>query len=162
MKTKIASKVFVKGQHNIGFVSSSFTEHFGEMEVEELGVVLQSQTLPRALNDKEIFKELGATECTLGDIIATLDAATDDMKDGKWNLFYVQGTSRVVGVIWSASVRVWSVSGWGRDGSAWGEGLRVFSPATDARASALSTSSLSLESAIAAVKEAGYKVIKEF
>lgn len=128
-KTK-ASEEFAAGKHNIGYVTSSFKSHFGDMEV-ETGSVLQSHKLTRSMNDDAIIKEFNIQECSLGDVIATLDAATEDMKDGRWNLFYIKGSSRVVSVGWDSRDRGWCVHDWNRGGSEWDEGLRVFSHATD-------------------------------
>lgn len=52
------------------------------------------------------------------------------LSNGYANLFYTP--SRVVGVRWRAGDGEWGVGGWGRGGTSWGAGDRVFSPATEA------------------------------
>lgn len=160
MSKKIASEVFKNGLHNIGYVSSSFLSNFGSNEVPS-GTVLNTQTLSRSMTDSQIISELGIHECTLGDVIETLDNATSEMKDGNWNLFYIKNSSRVVSVCWLADFGVWRVGDWRRGGHSWRVGVRVFSPATDSSSSdTQSFESLNLESAIKTVKEAGYVIYK--
>ena|SRR3990167_1719147 len=127
-----ASEVFKVGTHGIGYVWSSFLEEFGNDMVLP-GSALSFQKLPRSMKDSEIISELGVKDCTLGDVIATIDAATPDMKDGYLNIFYIKGHSRVVLVFWHAGE--WYVGGWDRGDASWGEGRRVFSPATGALSS---------------------------
>lgn len=132
MKKNKASEVFKIGEHKIGYVSNSFISEFGNEDVFP-GTELSFQKLPRNMNDSEIIKELGVQECTLGDILATIDSITDDMKDGWSNIFYVKGHSRVVFVHWVAVLGEWGVDAWLRGDDSWNAGFRVFSPAIDAR-----------------------------
>ncbi len=121
------SEEFVAGKHNIGYVYESFKNKFYDEEIVP-GKVLISQKLPRDMTDGEIFKEFKIEECSLGDILTTLDAATEEMKDGNWNIFYVG--SHVVHVHWSSACGGWHVGGWYRGDDMWFEGFRVFTPAT--------------------------------
>lgn len=134
--TKVKEE-FVVGKNNIGWVDSDFSKEFGEDELTE-GKVLKSQKLPRGMYDKEIISELGIQECTLGDVLKTIQEATPDIKDGNWNLFYIKGyPSHVVSVHWSDGE--WDVDGWNR-GDGWVGGRRVFTPATPFESGASSTS----------------------
>ena len=159
MKTQKVSEVFKVGQHNIGYVESSFLQEFGNDDVEE-GNSLPFQTLKRNMYDSEIISELGIQECTLGDVLATLEKATGEMKDGYANIFYIKGHgSRVVSVRWSGGE--WRVRGWDRGGTGWLEDYRVFSPATGTQdLSSKNLGTMTLESAIKICKEAGLKVVK--
>lgn len=156
------SEEFVVGKNNIGWVDSDFKNEYKDEEF-EMGTVMKSTKLTKSMNDAEIIKEFGVEECTLGDVLATLNAATDDMKDGFSNLFYIKGhSSHVVSVYWDGGR--WDVSAWSRGDDAWDEGGRVFSPATFV-AKPLSTStsdSLNLDLAIKLLKDNGYKISKEF
>lgn len=153
MKKNIALEVFKIESHSIGYVSNSFLTEFGSDDVFP-GAALSFQKLARNMNDSEILSELKIQECTLGDIIATLDAATSDMKDGNWNIFYVKGHSRVVDVRWSADGGEWDVRDWRRDGGSWDGGVRVFSPATESCSSSPEFSgSLTLETLVARIQE---------
>lgn len=139
---KKASEEFVKGKNNIGYVDNSFLNEFGN---DELGLgqgkVLTFQKLTRTMTDSEIISELKIQECTVADILATMSAAPEDMKDGYYNIFYVKGHSRVVFVFWD--VGRWGVVDWDRGGG-WGSGRRVFSPATGPSASELGSGSMAL------------------
>lgn len=77
-----------------------------------------------------IETELKPGICEFGDIIAFLDNAPDECKDGYANLFYV--ASCVVRVRWYGGGREWHVGAWERDGGEWSAGNRVFS-ATDSK-----------------------------
>lgn len=161
-KFKKASEEFVVGKHNIGYIWDSFKNEFSNDKLTP-GKILSFQKLSRDMKDSEIISELGVQECTLGDVLATLDAATEDMKDGYWNIFYIKGRSRVVRVGWDAGRGEWSVNDWGRDDYSWSAGLRVFSPATGPQSSSSKSSdslTLNLEKAIKIVKEAGYQISK--
>ena len=123
-----ASDVFKVGINNIGWVDSDFTKEFGNVEITE-GRILPFQKLRRIIYDSEIISELKVQECTLGDVLATMQNATEDMKDGYSNIFYISGhPSHVVRVGWRDSG--WRVGTWPR-GHYWSAGLRVFSPAND-------------------------------
>lgn len=159
---KKASDVFKVGENKIGWVDSDFTREYGNDEMPEFGAVISFQKLTKSMKDSEIIKELGVQECTLGDVLATLNSATDDMKDGYANIFYIKGhPSRVVRVGWSDVGGGWRVLTWRRDVRDWLDGIRVFSPATvSGSVSTLSSDSLTLDQAIQIVKAAGLKVIK--
>ena len=151
VKSKKASEEFMVGKHNIGYIWDSFKNEFGNDEVSP-GKILSFQKLPRDMKDSEIISELGVQECTLGDVLTTLDAAGEEIKDGYWNIFYIKGHSRVVGVRWCDGE--WLVRGWVRDDFSWFAGGRVFSPATGARSSSpKSSGSLTLESFISELKD---------
>lgn len=122
-----AKDIFKVGENKIGYVDSSFTKEFGEEEITG-GSVLKFQKLPRDMKDSEIISELKIEECTLGDVLQTLNNGLEEMKDGYYNIFYIKGHSRVVGVGWRGDE--WDVGGWSRDGRRWHGGARVFSPAT--------------------------------
>lgn len=156
---KKTSEEFAQRKNNIVYVSSSFTEEFGEDEILP-GTVLKFTKLGKRMADSEILKEFNIQECTLGDVLATLNAAKEDMKDGYSNIFYIKGHSRVVHVHWSGGG--WGVDVWFRGVVAWRGGYRVFSPATDAVAlNPLSLEYLTLEAAIKICKENGLRVIKK-
>lgn len=122
-----ALKEFKIGKHNIGYVSDSFKERF-----EGVGFDAYSdnrcppfQKLPRAMNDAAIESELKPGLCSLADVLAFLDNAPEECKDGSWNLFYTP--SFVVRVRWHGGG--WRVSTWERDGRGWDADYQVFSPA---------------------------------
>lgn len=153
-----AKEIFKVGENNIGYVESSFLQEFGDEEITE-GSVLRFDKLPRYMTDSEIIKEFNIQECTLGDVLATLKAAPEELKDGYWNIFYIKGHARVVLVRWYGSG--WLVDVWGRDGNGWRAGIRVFSPATETRVLGTGSSdTLTLENAIKICKENGLKVIR--
>jgi hypothetical protein len=107
------------------WVSSPFTEKFGNKEIIPAKTVPTFKTLERAMNDSEIKSELGAQECTLEDIAAFLENPPEGTKDGYWNIFYVAGC--VVGVDWGSGSREWRVDAWGLGDGRWGAGSRAFS-----------------------------------
>ena len=156
-----ASKEFKVGKHAIGFINSTFEKEFGDIEFGECPLPT-FQKLPRNMNDAEIESELKPGFCELGDILAFLDNAPDECKDGYANLFYTP--SFVVSVGWSSFGRGWGVSAWGRGGAGWRGGMRVFSPAGsfEPENSDLGYSeTLNLDQAINLVRSAGYKIFKE-
>lgn len=107
------------------WVSSSFTDKFGNKDVTPANTVPPFKTLAKDMLDSEIQKELGATECTLGDIAAFLENPPEGANNGYANIFYLPGF--VVDVCWGAGSREWSVSDWPLDDYRWGAGRRVFS-----------------------------------
>lgn len=120
MKTKVkkpallkASEEFVVGKHDIGYVSQSFKDYF-EKESFEARPLGTYKTLPRAMTDAEIEKELVTGLSTLGDILAFLENPPEESKNGHWNLFYTR--SCVVRVDWRSGYREWNVHTWGRGG----------------------------------------------
>lgn len=122
---------FVVGKNNIGYVDSTFTSEFGSDDLGE-GKVLTFKKLGRNMYDTDIIKEFNVQECTMADVLATINAVTQDMKDGYSNIFYVKDhPSRVVGVRWYSGHGGWFVGDWFRDDDAWRAVGRVFSPATD-------------------------------
>jgi len=122
-----ASKEFVVGKHGIGFVSPDFRSKFGGTEFERAKSTPAFQTLSTDMNDAAIERDLKPGYCTLGDVLAFIEAAPAQAKDGYANLFYTP--SCVVGVFWSGDG--WRVYAWERVGYAWYAGSRVFSPAAD-------------------------------
>lgn len=133
-----ASNEFVKGKHGIGWVSDSFNEYFKNTEFAERSMPT-FQKLPRSMNDAAIESELKPGLCELGDIVAFMDNAPEECKDGWWNLFYTPAF--VVIVHWHGDE--WRVSAWRRGGRVWFDFYRVFSPATD-RSESKPSSSLEL------------------
>jgi len=123
-KTYEASQEFVVGKHNIGWIYGF--KKFEGMKFEKRPMPT-FQKLPRNMTDAEIEEELRPGLCTLGDILAFLDGAPEETKDGYANLFYT--SSCVVFVLWDAGDRRWYVCAWDRDDVRWGAGRRVLSPA---------------------------------
>jgi hypothetical protein len=80
------------------------------------------------MTDAEIESELKPGICELGDVLAFLKNASEECKDGYWNLFYFPAF--VVGVGWGAGFGGWGVSAWDRGDGDWSDAYRVFSPAT--------------------------------
>ena len=124
-----ASSEFVLGKYEIGYVSSSFEERFGDKEFEEVKGTLKYQKLPRTMNDEEIERDLKPGICSLGDVLAFLENPPEESKDGYWNLFYFPDC--VVYVFWLSGFRYWYVCAWLRGDDRWCGDGRVFSPATD-------------------------------
>lgn len=122
-----SQKEFAVGKHNIGWIDSDLKKRFSDVEfkAKELPTF---QKLPRTMTDAQIESELQPGVCELGDVLAFLDGAPEETKDGYWNLFYF--TDVVVDVGWDSSDRRWRVDAWHRDGSEWDGDDRVFSPAT--------------------------------
>lgn len=118
---------FVTGKHSIIWVDFEFEENFPNIEFESVSYPVP-QTLTERMSDARIESELKPGMCTLGDVLAFLDNAPEECKDGYANLFYFHQC--VVGVYWSSGGRGWDVSTWQRGGRGWGAGGRVFSPAT--------------------------------
>lgn len=157
----IASNEFKVGNHSIGWLDNDFTSRYGSEEFVKRDMP-KFQKLPRSMNDATIESELKPGLCELGDVMAFLDNAPEECKDGYSNIFYVG--SFVVSVRWGSWYGFWRVSAWHRDGYVWNEGFRVFSPANRSELSAPQTSpsdTLTLDGAIKMVKEAGFKVIRE-
>lgn len=161
MKTIKASDEFKVGKNKIGYIWDSFTKEFGNDKITP-GKALKFQKLTKTMIDSEIMKEFGVQECTLGDVLATMKSATEDMKDGYSNIFYVKGhPSHVVVVYWGSGDGKWRVCGWLR-GGLWLADERVFSPATSG-AKALSSSpesALTLDDAVKMLKKEGYVIYK--
>lgn len=159
---KKVSDVFKVGENKIGWVDSDFTREYGNDAMPEFSAIIPFQKLTKSMKDSEIISELNIQECTLGDVIASINNATDDMKDGYTNIFYIKDhPSHVVGVYWRSDRGEWSVFGWRRDFSSWYGGGRVFSPVTvSGSVSTLSSETLTLEQAIKICKENGLKVIR--
>lgn len=114
------------GKHQIGYINERFLEHFKDVEF-EAKTLPKFQKLPRYMTDAEIESELKPGFCELGDILAFLDGAPEECKDGYWNLFYIP--SFVVHVHWDGTR--WNVHAWDRDGYDWSARHRVFAPATE-------------------------------
>lgn len=125
---KFSSKdEFQVGKHNIGWLDSDFHPLFPDVSFEPrtLGTF---QKLPRRMTDAEIESELKPGFCELGDIVAFMDNAPEECKDGRANLFYTP--SFVVSVYWDSFDRGWRVRTCRRDDPGWSADVRVLSPAT--------------------------------
>lgn len=106
------------------WVSSSFTDKFFSDEITPAKSVPEFKKLERYMNDSEIQKELGPSECTLEDVAAFLTNPPKGTDDGYWNIFYVAGC--VVFVVWNSDGREWYVRAWYLDDDRWYAGSRVF------------------------------------
>lgn len=124
------------------WVSSSFTEKFGNGDITPAKTVPAFKTLERDMTNPEIGKELGVEECTLADIAAFLENPPQGTDDGYANLFYLAGY--VVNVPWNADDQRWYVDAWKLDDGHWRAGRRAFSSATDIRSLGLD-STMTLE-----------------
>lgn len=127
---------FKIGNHNIGWMSDRFKEYFKEQTTVDKAPTPTFQKLPRSMKDIEIEYELKPGYSGLKDILAFLDNAPQECKDGNWNLFYTP--SSVVNVYWSGDD--WYLSTWDRDDYAWYGDERVFSPATESSITQLESS----------------------
>lgn len=151
-----ASQEFVVGNHKIGYISSDFKKGFENKDFSEKKIP-SFQTLNRRMTDAQIETELKPGLCELGDVLAFMDNAPEECKDGNWNLFYF--SAFVVRVFWYGVE--WRVYAWDRDDYEWAAAYRVFSPATVSSDSHVpSLESLTLEKAIQIVKKEGYKIHK--
>ncbi len=168
MKTAINFKdEFQVGKHKIGWMNSRFTDHFSGDKFEACSTPT-FQKLPRGMSDATIEHELKPGMCGPADILAFLDNAPEECKDGYANLFYTPAF--VVSVRWVSFGGGWYVDTWDRDGHEWLGGSRVFSPATDRSVAKNSSETLNLgddpsaekiiSKAIEIVKAAGYQVAK--
>ncbi len=124
---KKASEEFAVGKHGIGYVSSDFKEKFSSVEFAERAMPT-FQKLGKNMKDAAIESELKPGICELGDVLAFIDNAPQECKDGYSNIFYFPAC--VVSVRWSADFAGWYVLTWYRGDGAWSAGSRVFSPAT--------------------------------
>lgn len=125
MKKLKASEEFVSGKHNIYYINSRFTEEFKDTQFEQRPVPTY-QKLSRSMKDVEIEYELKPGYCSLGDVLAFIENAPSECKDGYSNLFYFP--QFVVFVIWYGGA--WHVFAWVRGVGVWDDCRRVFSPAT--------------------------------
>lgn len=125
MKTKEA---FIEGKNNIGWVGSTFKEKFYDTSfIVKEAEGLQTKTLERSMNDREILAELKPQAVTLGDVLVFLSKANKS----DWYIFYVNDTK---GTLWAVSARWFSgYGGWfveaysvGGPGG-WSGGYRVVS-----------------------------------
>lgn len=107
------------------WVGSSFTEKFGNKDIEPATTVPAFKKLERDMYDREIKGDLGAEECALEEVAAFLNKPPEGCDDGYWNLFYVAGY--VVNVHWSSGGQEWYVLAWELGDSLWYAGDRVFS-----------------------------------
>lgn len=126
-----ASNEFVVGKHGIGIEwinclnYNDFKKRFGDTEFEARPMPI-FQKLGHSMTDAEIESELKPGICELGDVLAFMDNAPQECKDGYVNLFYTNAF--VVGVYWSDDDG-WDVDAEERSASTWGVSGRVFSPA---------------------------------
>lgn len=139
------------------WVSSSFTEKFGNKDITPAKTVPGFRKLERNMYDTEIIKELGAQECTLEDVAAFLENPPEGCDDGYWNIFYVSGY--VVHVRWRGGDREWFVLAWELDVDYWRAGRRAFSrnspsePLASSGSLTLSPDVVALEQRIGALEE---------
>lgn len=146
---------------------NSFKEKFGDMEFEPKEIDVQTRTLPRDMNDKEILAEFKPEEITLGEFVTALDKLD---KSGYY-ICYIKDSSAKLWAVFAS----WSDGGWHFSAYSveypigWGAGRQVVSRRfLDSQTpSPLETStprtlnpieSLTLESAIKVCKEAGLVV----
>lgn len=124
-----SDKEFVVGQHGIGWIDSDFKKRFGNVEFSERSTPT-FQKLGKSMSDKQIERDLKPGLCELGDVVAFMDNAPEECKDGWSNIFYTE--KFVVSVYCYGTYGPWGVCTWPRDSYGWGAGPRVFSPATSA------------------------------
>lgn len=134
------SNEFSVGKHGIGYVGDQFKTSFGDVEFGTRPMPT-FQKLPRSMNDAAIESELKPGLCELGDVLAFIDNAPQECKDGNWNLFYFPAF--VVSVFWFGGE--WYVGTWDRDGHVWYDVRQVFSPATGRSSSCHHCCSCALE-----------------
>lgn len=123
-----STEEFVVGKHGIGWVDSDFKKRFPDVEFPARHMPT-FQKLGKRMSDAAIESELKPGLCELGDVVAFMDNAQEECKDGWANLFYTEGF--VVSVYWDSGSGHWGVGTWRRDSDDWGGGSRGFSPATD-------------------------------
>lgn len=146
------------------WVSSSFTEKFGNKDIKPTKTVPGFKKLERNMYDHEIKSELGPEECTLEDVAAFLKNPPEGFDDGYSNIFYVAGC--VVSVHWYSDYRVWDVNAWALDDDRWRAGFRAFGrnwnsePLASGSLGPSDSLTLGLSEAIEKVKAAGYVVFK--
>lgn len=112
MKTLKTKDHFKVGKHNIGWISDTFLDQVDATF--EKGLMPSYHTLTRYMTAKEIKSEINPGKCSLGDIIAFLDNAPKECKDGYGNFFYCG--SLLVRVHWDCVSHYWDVFGWNPDG----------------------------------------------
>lgn len=125
MKTYKAAEEFVIGKHSIGWVFNFEQFKDTSFESRKLGTF---QKFEKRMPDALIENQLSPGICELGDVLAFIENAPEECRDGWYNLFYLK--SCVVRVFWYAGHGEWHVSAWQRDDGDWLAGARVFSPAT--------------------------------
>lgn len=146
------SKEFSVGNHSIGWMNDRFVEFVKDAREIETCLMPTFQKLPRNMTDAQIESELKPGLCGLNGVLAFLDNAPEECKDGYANLFYFPGF--VVRVRWYSSGRHWRVVAWRRDGRRWFSGGRVCTPATGAQTlSPESSETLTLEQRIKSLEE---------
>lgn len=106
------------------WVSSSFTDKFGNEEIKPAKTILPFKVLPRSMSDSEIKKEFGIEESTLEDVAAFLENPPKGTNDGHWNIFYVAGC--VVRARWNSDSQKWVVYAWELGDGRWRAGRRAF------------------------------------
>lgn len=120
----LASEEFVVHKHSIGFVNSRFRDAFDQTTF-DLHPIPNFKKLTKYMSDFEIESEIKPGLCELGDILAFLDAAPEECKDGFANLFHIS-SAFVVLVGWYG--HGWRVYTWKRGEIEWRTGNRIFSP----------------------------------
>lgn len=106
------------------WVSSSFTEKFGNKDIIPAKTVPPFKTFKKSMIDTEIKEELGIGDSTLEDIAAFLENPPEGTDNDYWNIFYVAGC--VVNVHWNSDDRQWHVYAWKLDGNYWRADHRAF------------------------------------
>lgn len=131
------SEEFVKGKHKIGYVSDSFLGFFKDRSFATASMPT-FQKLTERISDSKIESTLKPGISSLGYVIAFMDNAPEECKDGYANVFYFPEC--VVVVFWNSFGGEWSVHTWDRDEHDWDAGRRIFSPATSGMSTEAHTS----------------------
>lgn len=110
-----ASKEFVVGKHNIGYVGSEFSNNFYDMEFEKTKPKLKTKILEKNMLDKDILAELKPQETTLGDFMHALDNPKDCemLKNDYANIFYIRDSKDILWAVdacWHGAYRGWRVN----------------------------------------------------
>ena len=93
---------FIVGKHNIKWVGSTFSEHFGAMSVTpKRELVVECRTLGKPMLDKEILSEFRPQEVDLGFLLDCLDNSNSMLKNGLGNIFYIRDQSNTLWVVFA-------------------------------------------------------------
>lgn len=113
------------------YVSSSFSERFGEESLGETSGALQYFTLEIDRSDEGILDMIGHRLCTFADIAQAITEEKQLLNNGYSNIFYVKKNDTVcaVFVYWYSDGREWRVGDWDLDGDdQWNAGRQVLFP----------------------------------
>lgn len=123
METKILKSVSEK--LNVSPITKEFTLNSFDLTKDSL-----DSEIEEALGDNHIF-DCGEVYSVIGSLIAKQPKGEEGilLNNEYSNLFYT--AAFVVRVYWDSSRGDWRVDVWRRDGRRWGQGYRVFSPATE-------------------------------